>query len=169
MVQLEKAAYPPQKPEILSNLGFSLTPFTTCGVSGYTLHRTGHPPVLHSKDAVKGLPQTVKPVRASLSSTKATLFELDRFVERMRGASNDQLLLAKLGLYGLLTNPQDLLEVCDGYENKQQQLREDFAQYVAQSQAKIAQLEAKIMKVPLPLPPPPPAQTLRTHHAQLCE
>ena len=58
-------------PELLTNMGFELTPFTTGGVSGYTLHRAGCAPFIHNPEAAN-LPH-VDTVRNTLRSTSKVL------------------------------------------------------------------------------------------------
>ena len=129
MIDLNAPKYPPQKPELLTNMGYALTPFTSLGVSGYTLHRLGHLPVVHCSDDVRLQLPHVSRVRSSMFQSKVTAFELERFLELCQCSSPDQFVLAKLAMHGLLTNPQDLWEVCCGYERRQVELRTQFADY----------------------------------------
>ena len=107
MLDMEKPLYPAQRPELLSNMGYALTPFTSGGVSGYTLHRVGHAPVLHSPKEMKDLP-AVTMVRSTLNQTKVTSFEFERFVDKFE-------LMDKFGSRGALN-----AQAMEGTQNLQQ-------------------------------------------------
>ena len=153
MFALSPAAYPPQRPELLANMGFELTPFTTGGVSGYTLHRAGCAPFIHNPEAAN-LPH-VDTVRNTLRSNSLTAAEFDRWKQRSSSTSNDPFLLAKLAMNGLLPSPQDVWDVCCGYETKHQELRCSFAEYVRTSGDTVSALQKEILQVSIPRPPQP--------------
>ena len=148
MLDLLPANYPPTQPEFLTNMGFSLTPFTVLGVSGYTLHQTHQAPLVHAPAAIQALPKRLGGERSSLSQTKVTHFELERFLARADQCDcKDRFVMAKLAMNGLLSHPKDVWDVCCNYENRHVQLCLECMQAVAKYQETIAALEKEIYTV----------------------
>ena len=120
-------------------------------MSSYTLHRAGCAPFIHNPEAAN-LPH-VDTVRNTLRSNSLTAAEFDRWKQRSSSTSNDPFLLAKLAMNGLLPSPQDVWDVCCGYETKHQELRCSFAEYVRTSGDTISALQKEILQVSIPPSP----------------